>query len=52
MSAIDKIKKPLNYILLENNTAYTDSSGNIIFFKSKEEAEKYIKKEKIDGIVK
>lgn len=52
MSAIDKIKKPLNYILLENNTAYTDSSGNIIFFKSKEEAEEFIIKENINGSVK
>jgi len=52
MSAIDKIKKSFHFILLEDQKAYSDENGNIIYFKTAKEAFKFLKENKIVGIVK
>ena len=52
MSAIYKIKKNSHFILLPDQKAYSDEHGNIIFFKTAKEAFKFLKENKIIGIVK
>jgi hypothetical protein len=48
----DILTKQGFYILTEENEAYTDEEGHIYFFKTREEADKFMQKQHISGIIK
>jgi len=45
------LEKP-GYIIIVDQKAYADENGNLLSFKTKEQAERYIKENNINGTVK
>lgn len=48
----DILTKQGYYILKENNEVHVDDNGHIFFFKTRDAAEQFMKKEQIEGIIK